>query len=134
LHLPLPVYGASASKQSGTAFDVDDVGVGNVVLACKAIGACLVLISALAFDRPNSKSCQITNTVGGYVYFDQIVDAKYNGEAKAREILGKNNYVIIRPGVLLSGNSKNGANDIRVIRSWVDCQGMSLPDLLRVRF
>ncbi|GFH61301.1 hypothetical protein CTEN210_17777 [Chaetoceros tenuissimus] len=105
------VYAASASKQGGNSFDVDDVGVENVALACKEIGARLILISALAVDRPQSKSFQITNTIGGYM--DKIMDAKLNGETKCKQILGKN-YVIIRPGVLLSGKSKGGASDIEL--------------------
>ena len=105
------VYAASASKQGGNSFDVDDVGVENVALACKEIGARLILISALAVDRPQSKSFQITNTIGGYM--DKIMDAKLNGETKCKQILGKN-YVIIRPGVLLSGKTKGGASDIEL--------------------
>ena len=105
------VYAASASKQGGNSFDVDDAGVGNVARACKDIGAVLILVSALAVDRPSSKSFQITNTIGGYM--DKIMDAKLNGERKVREIMGKD-YVIIRPGFLFSGKSKNGAQDIEL--------------------
>ena len=59
------VYAASASRQGGNSFEVDDAGVEKVALACKEIGAIFVLISALAVDRPDSKSFQITNTLGG---------------------------------------------------------------------
>ena len=59
------VYAASASKQGGNSFEVDDAGVEKVAMACKEIGAVFVLISALAVDRPDSKSYQITNTLGG---------------------------------------------------------------------
>ncbi len=105
------VFAASASKQGGNSFDVDDIGVGNVAEACKEVGAKLVLVSALALDRPNSKSYQITNTIGGYL--DKIMDAKLNGENKIRTTLG-DDYIIIRPGVLLSGKSKSGAKDIEL--------------------
>jgi len=123
------VYAASASKQGGNTFDVDDIGVGNVARACKAVGAKLILISALAVDRPGSKSFQITNTIGGYM--DKIMDSKLNGEAKAREILG-NDYIIIRPGVLLSGKSKNGANDIELNQGDTIGGGLSRDELAGV--
>jgi len=102
------VYAASASRQGGNAFEVDDVGVEKVALACKDLGAIFVLISALAVDRPDSKSYQITNTLGGN--YQGIMDAKYNGEAKTRKIFssGKSDYVILRPGVLLNGKTTTG--------------------------
>ena len=59
------VYAASASRQGGNSFEVDDAGVEKVAQACKEMGAIFVLISALAVDRPDSKSFQITNTLGG---------------------------------------------------------------------
>jgi len=123
------VYAASASKQGGNSFDVDDGGVENVARACKVVGAKLVLISALALDRPNSKSYKITNTIGGYL--DKIMDAKLNGETKVKEILG-NNYVIIRPGVLLSGKSKNGASDIELNQGDTIGGGLSRDELAGV--
>lgn len=123
------VYAASASKQGGNTFDVDDIGVGNVARACKDVGAKLILISALAVDRPDSKSFQITNTIGGYL--DKIMDSKLNGEAKAREILG-NDYIIIRPGVLLSGKSKNGATDIELNQGDTIGGGLSRDELAGV--
>jgi len=102
------VYAASASRQGGTASDVDDLGVEKVALACREIGAIFVLISALAVDRPDSKSFQITNTLGGN--YQGIMDAKYNGEVKTRKIFqsAKTDYVIVRPGVLLNGKSTTG--------------------------
>jgi len=123
------VYAASASKQGGNAFDVDDKGVGNVAEACKEVGAKLVLISALALDRPDSKSFQITNTIGGYL--DKIMDAKFNGENKVRSIMG-NDYIIIRPGVLLSGKSKSGANDIELNQGDTIGGGLSRDELAGV--
>jgi len=102
------VYAASASRQGGNAADVDDFGVEKVALACRDIGAIFVLISAMAVDRPDSKSFQITNTLGGSL--QGIMDAKYNGEVKTRKIFqsAKTEYVIIRPGVLLNGKSTAG--------------------------
>lgn len=98
------VFAASASRQGGNVFEVDDVGVEKVATACNEIGAMFVLISALAVDRPDSKSYQITNTLGGN--YQGIMDAKYNGEEKTKRI--SNNYVIVRPGVLLNGKTTTG--------------------------
>lgn len=102
------VYAASASRQGGSSSEVDDAGVEKVALACKEVGAIFVLISALAVDRPDSKSFQITNTLGGN--YQGIMDAKYNGEVKTRKTFssGKTDYVIVRPGVLLNGKSTTG--------------------------
>lgn len=106
------VYAASASRQGGNVFQVDDLGVEKVAQACKEMGALFVLISALAVDRPDSKSYQITNTLGGN--YQGIMDAKNNGEAKTRKIFASkgasngNGYVIVRPGVLLNGKSTTG--------------------------
>jgi len=100
------VYAASASRQGGGAFEIDDVGVEKIATACQQIGALFVLISALAVDRPNSQSYQITNTLGGK--YNGIMDAKYNGENKTKKILKGNNYVIIRPGVLMNQVSQTG--------------------------
>ena len=123
------VYAASASKQGGNSFDVDDRGVENVARAAKNVGAEVVLISALALDRPESKSFKITNTLGGYI--DKIMDAKFNGEMKTRDIMGKD-YVIIRPGVLLSGKSKNGAKDIELNQGDTVGGGLSRDELAGV--
>jgi len=100
------VYAASASRQGGGAFEIDDVGVEKVAFACQQIGALFVLISALAVDRPNSQSYQITNTLGGK--YNGIMDAKYNGENKTKKTMKGNNYVIIRPGVLMNQLSQKG--------------------------
>jgi hypothetical protein len=107
------VYAASASRQGGTTSEVDDAGVEKVAKACKEIGAIFVLISALAVDRPDSKSFQMTNTLGGN--YQGIMDAKYNGEVKTRTVFssgggsGKTaDYVIVRPGVLLNGKTTTG--------------------------
>jgi dTDP-4-dehydrorhamnose reductase len=123
------VYAASASKQGGNSFDVDDKGVENVARACKDVGAKFILISALAVDRPDSKSFKITNTIGGYM--DKIMDAKLNGEMKTREIMGKD-YIIIRPGVLLSGKSLKGAADIELNQGDTIGGGLSRDELAGV--
>lgn len=124
------VFAASASKQGGNSFEVDDEGVENVAYACKSAGAKLILVSALAVDRPESKSFKITNTIGGYL--DKIMDAKLNGENKVKEILGKDNYVIIRPGVLLNGKSKNGASDVELNQGDTIGGGISRDELAGV--
>lgn len=107
------VFCASASKQGGTAFEVDDQGVGNAAEVARDLNARFILVSALAVDRPNSKSYQITNALGGHL--DRIMDAKLQGENKVRSILSKNkDYIIIRPGVLMRGRTKNGPLDLEV--------------------
>jgi hypothetical protein len=107
------IYCASASRQGGTAFQVDDDGVGNAAQAASDLKARFILVSALAIDRPNSKSYQITNTLGGN--YQGIMDAKLQGEEKVRSILSRTkDYVIVRPGVLLNGVSRNGAIDMEV--------------------
>jgi dTDP-4-dehydrorhamnose reductase len=107
------IFCASASKKGGTAFEVDDQGVGNAAEVARDLDARFILVSALAVDRPNSKSYQITNTLGGNL--DGIMDAKLQGENKVRSILSKKkDYMIIRPGVLMNGRTKNGPRDMQV--------------------
>ena len=126
------VYAASASRQGGTASDVDDFGVEKVALACREIGAIFVLISALAVDRPDSKSFQITNTLGGN--YQGIMDAKYNGEVKTRKIFqsAKTDYVIIRPGVLLNGKSTTGPSGLELNQGDTIGGGLSRDELAGV--
>lgn len=126
------VYAASASRQGGNSFEVDDAGVEKVALACKEIGAIFVLISALAVDRPNSKSYQITNTLGGN--YQGIMDAKYNGEVKARKILssGNTDYVIVRPGVLLNGKTATGPAGLELNQGDTIGGGLSRDELAGV--
>jgi len=124
------VYAASASKQGGNSFDVDDAGVENVAKACHSINADFILISALAVDRPESKSFQITNTIGGYM--DKIMDAKLNGEEKTKKIMGKNGYVIIRPGVLVNGKTKEGVNGVELNQGDTIGGGISREELAGV--
>lgn len=107
------IFCASASRQGGNAFEVDDQGVGNAAEVARDLNVRFILLSALAVDRPNSKSYQITNTLGGHL--DGIMDAKLQGENKVRSILSKNKqYMIIRPGVLMNGKTKNGPLDMEV--------------------
>ena len=122
------IYCASASKQGGTAEDVDDIGVGHVAAVAKVLKAKLILISALAVDRPDSKSYQITNTIGGN--YNGIMDAKRKGEDKVRSTL--KDYVILRPGVLLSGKTKNGAKDMEINQGDTIGGGLSRDELASV--
>ena len=127
------VYAASASKAGGNAAQVDGDGPANAARAARAQRAKLVLISALALDRPDSKSYQITNTMGGFI--DKIMDEKLRGEDAVRDIMGgrgKGDYVIIRPGPLLSGKSKNGANDIELNQDDTVGGGLSRDELAGV--
>jgi len=104
------IFCASASRQGGSATQVDGEGVANAAQIAKELGARFVLISALAVDRPASKSFQMTNTLGGN--YNGIMDAKLEGENKVRSIL--KDYVIVRPGVLMAGKSKAGAADLEL--------------------
>lgn len=134
------VYAASASKQGGTAYDVDDVGVEKVAKACSESNnktpsaSCLfVLISALAVDRPDSKSYQITNTLGGN--YKGIMDAKFNGEKKLKELFASSSntkYVIIRPGVLLNGKTLTGPVGIELNQGDTIGGGISRDELAGV--
>lgn len=132
------VYAASASKSGGNASEVDGTGPANVAQAIINAGGDvrLVLISALALDRPDSKSYQITNTMGGFI--DKIMDEKLRGEEAVRTIMsggnkgggkGPGNYVIIRPGPLLSGKSKNGASDLELNQGDTVGGGLSRDEL-----
>jgi len=139
-HAAAVVYAASASKSGGSASEVDGTGPENVAQAIRTVSDSgndsirLVLISALALDRPNSKSYQITNTMGGFV--DKIMDEKLRGEEAVRRIMndgsrGKSpgNYVIIRPGPLLGGKSKNGAADLELNQGDTVGGGLSRDEL-----
>lgn len=122
------VFAASASKQGGNAFAVDDEGVGHAAEAARTLNARFILVSALAVDRPESKSYKITNTLGGNL--DKIMDAKRQGEDKVRSTL--KNYVIIRPGPLLNGKGKNGAADIELNQGDMIGGGLSREELAGV--
>lgn len=123
------VFAASASKSGGNAAQVDGDGPTNAAKAAKATGAKLVLVSALALDRPDSKSYQITNTMGGFI--DKIMDEKLRGEEDVRNIMGrgKGDYAIVRPGPLFSGKSKNGAVDIELNQGDTVGGGLSRDEL-----
>lgn len=113
-HASSIIFCASASKSGGNAFEVDDESVGNVSRVAESLGLRLVVISALAVDRPLSKSYKVTNNLGGNL--EGIMDAKLNGENRVRaNMRSDKNYVIIRPGPLMSGRrSQNGAVDIEI--------------------
>ena len=127
-----------SSKSGGNASEVDGTGPANVAQAIVNAGGDtrFVLISALALDRPDSKSYQITNTMGGFI--DKIMDEKLRGEEAVRTIMnggtkgggkGPGNYVIIRPGPLLSGKSKNGASDLELNQGDTVGGGLSRDEL-----
>jgi nucleoside-diphosphate-sugar epimerase len=125
------VYCASASRQGGSAFQVDDMGVANAANVAKSLGARFVLVSALGVDRPDSKGFQMTNSLGGN--YDKIMDAKRQGEDKVRSILSKTkNYIIVRPGPLLGVKSRNGAIDIELNQGDIIGGGISRDELAGV--
>lgn len=128
-HASALIYCASASKQGGTASQVDDLGVGVAAEVAQARKARLVVLSALAVDRPDSKSFQITNTIGGN--FNGIMDAKRQGEDKVRQIM-KKNYVILRPGFLLSGKGSGSAQDLELNQGDTIGGGLSRDELAQL--
>lgn len=128
-HASALIYCASASKQGGTSSQVDDVGVGVAAQVAQALKAKLVVISALAVDRPDSKSFQITNTIGGN--FNGIMDAKRQGEEKVRQVM-KKNYVIIRPGFLFSGKGSGSAQDLELNQGDTIGGGLSRDELAQL--
>jgi len=131
VHASAIIFCASASSRGGSAFEVDDEGAGNAAQAALSINARLVLISALAVDKPESKSYKVTNSLGGNL--DKIMDAKLNGENRVRSILKKTmNYVIIRPGPLVSKKMNNGASDIEINQGDMVGGGISRSELAGV--
>eukprot|EP00550_Attheya_septentrionalis_P005995 CAMPEP_0198293940 /NCGR_PEP_ID=MMETSP1449-20131203/19673_1 /TAXON_ID=420275 /ORGANISM="Attheya septentrionalis, Strain CCMP2084" /LENGTH=373 /DNA_ID=CAMNT_0043993707 /DNA_START=58 /DNA_END=1176 /DNA_ORIENTATION=+ len=123
------VFCASASSNGGNAFAVDDQGVGNAAQVAKDANARFILVSALAVDRPNSKSFQMTNTLGGN--FDGIMDAKLRGEERVRKTL--KDYVIVRPGVLMGGKTtKLGATGVELNQGDYIGGGLSRDELAAV--
>jgi hypothetical protein len=108
------IYAASASKQGGTPYQVDDIGVVNTAKACiKENISKFILISSTATTRPKSLGYIFTNlSVGG------IMDEKRKGELAVIDCYNKNSellssssssssstsslpsYTIIRPGGL----------------------------------
>eukprot|EP00536_Pseudo-nitzschia_multiseries_P014117 jgi/Psemu1/327441/estExt_fgenesh1_pg.C_6600002 len=100
------IYAASASKNGGSATDVDNAGVVRVANACleAGVGRC-VLISSTATTRPKSLGYVFTNLgVGG-----NIMGEKRNGELGLMEAYRKQqsplspsspSYTIVRPGGL----------------------------------
>ena len=127
-HASALIYCASASKQGGTSSQVDDEGVGVAAKIAKEANGRLVVISALAVDRPDSKSYQITNTIGGN--YNGIMDAKRHGEEKVRKTT--KNYIIIRPGVLLSGKGSGSASDLELNQGDTIGGGLSRDELAQL--
>lgn len=126
------VFCASASSQGGSAAQVDDQGVGNAAQVAKDTKARFILVSALAVDRPDSNSFQMTNTLGGN--YDGIMDSKFRGEERVRSTLSKDkNYVIVRPGVLMGGKTtKMGAAGIELNQGDYQGGGLSRDELAEV--
>ena len=122
------IYCASSSPAGGLPSQVDHDGVQNAAQLAKEINARLVLISALAVDRPESQSFQITNTLGGRL--NGIMDAKLAGENSVRQTL--KDYVIVRPGVLMNGISRNGASDIELNQGDYIGGGLSRDELAAI--
>ena len=86
------------------------------------------MVSALAVDRPDSKSFQITNTLGGNL--KGIMDAKLQGEQKVRQTLNDTkDYVIVRPGVLMNGKTTGGVAGIEVNQGDTIGGGLSRDEL-----
>jgi hypothetical protein len=98
------IYAASASKNGGSAYDVDNVGVVRTAEAClKANVSRYVVITSTATTRPKSLGYIFTNlSVGG-----NIMGEKRNGELGIIDSYKQKSasspspsYTIIRPGGL----------------------------------
>jgi dTDP-4-dehydrorhamnose reductase len=122
------VFCASSSPSGGLPSQVDNLGVANTARLAKELGARLVVISALAVDRPDSQSFQITNTLGGRL--NGIMDAKLEGENSVRRTL--KDYVIVRPGVLMNEISRRGAADLEINQGDLIGGGLSRDELAAV--
>jgi len=73
----------------------------------------------------------MTNSLGGN--YDKIMDAKRQGEEKARSILAKSkNYMIVRPGPLLGVKTKDGASGIELNQGDIIGGGISRDELAGV--
>jgi dTDP-4-dehydrorhamnose reductase len=129
-HASALIYCASASRQGGSSSQVDDLGVGTAAEVAQALKARLVVISALAVDRPDSKTFQMTNTIGGN--FNGIMDAKRLGEDKVRQVMKNKNYVIIRPGFLMSGKGSGSAADLELNQGDTVGGGISRDELAQL--
>lgn len=125
------IYCASASKNGGSAAQVDGQGVALAAQAAQDAGARFVLISALAVSRPESQSFQMTNTLGGN--FQGIMDAKLEGEKQVRSIMSKSkDYVIVRPGVLMKGAKTVGPAGLEINQGDFIGGGLSRDELAGV--
>ena len=97
------IFAASASKEGGTADEVDRTGLINVALACLENNVPrLVVVSSGAVTKPWSPVYLFLNLFGG------IMRAKIEGENEVRRLYAGRgpgtdapSYTIIRPGGLL---------------------------------
>lgn len=97
------IFAASASKEGGTADEVDRTGLINVALACLENNVPrLVVVSSGAVTKPWSPVYLFLNLFGG------IMRAKIEGENEVRRLYAERgpgtvapSYTIIRPGGLL---------------------------------
>jgi len=92
------VFAASASKEGGSAMDVDKNGLINVAKAClRNKVPRLIIVSSGAVTRPWSPVYLFLNL------FDSIMKAKNDGENEVRELYNGQSecsYTVIRPGGL----------------------------------
>ena len=92
------IFAASASKEGGSAMDVDKNGLINVAKACiRNKVPRLIIVSSGAVTRPLSPVYLFLNL------FDSIMKAKIDGENEVRAIYSGQSecsYTIIRPGGL----------------------------------
>lgn len=98
------VFAASASRNGGSAQQVDYAGVENVAKECVRLKIPrLVVVSSGAITRPDSLGFKITNLFGN------IMNYKLQGENALRNAYKAANdkslnYVIVRPGGLTDGD------------------------------
>jgi hypothetical protein len=99
------IYAASASKQGGTPYQVDDIGVVNTAKACiKENISKFILISSTATTRPKSLGYIFTNlSVGG------IMDEKRKGELAVIDCYNKNNELLSSSSSTSSSSSSTSS-------------------------
>jgi hypothetical protein len=106
------IYAASASKQGGTPYQVDDIGVVNTAKACiKENISKFILISSTATTRPKSLGYIFTNlSVGG------IMDEKRKGELAVIDCYNKNNELLSSSSSSSSSSSTSSLPSYTIIR------------------
>jgi uncharacterized protein YbjT (DUF2867 family) len=100
------IFAASASKQGGTAAQVDNEGLVNVAKAClDANVPHLVIVSSGGVSKPDSPVFKFLNLFGG------IMDQKIMGEDSIRALYkdSKLAYTVIRPGGLTTDPARGVA-------------------------